>query len=589
MGFQSKSEQHGESDASSLGSGDLQYTAQAGANSSVPTYQEASGAPVEINSPLGYSVGWITVVFLNLSKMIGTGVFSTPSTVLKGAGSVGLALFYWVIGFLMAGSSLAVYLEFSSYFPSRSGSEVVYLEQAYPRPKYFLPTVFAMQSVLFSFSSSNAIGMCTGSWENISDRLVLAQYLFRLAEAQSTPWKLKGVAVASYSVAVLVLAFNTKWSLRFANAIGFVKLVTLIFIGITGLVVLGGHTKIEDPKANFRDAFAGSSSASVYGATNALVKVAFSYAGFENAFNVVNEVKNPVKTLRWSAPLSLLLVATLYMLANIAYFSAASKEEILGSKVVAASIFFQKVFGTSSASRALNFLICLSAFGNLLAVLIGQSRLLRECGRQGVLPFTKFWTSTRPFGTPLGPYALKWALTVLMILAPPAGDAFNFVVDLGVYPTNAFALFLAIGLLLTRRHRKRHNIPPSGYKAWNVVVGFSILSNLYMVVAPWYPPATGAKGGDVSFWYATYCVVGLGIIGLCGVYYYVYIKVLPRLGGYAFRQIVLQMEDGATAHKLVKVPKEQLKAWDAEHDATGRERAKDEAVSTAVDVKHDSV
>lgn len=72
-------------------------------------------------------------------------------------------------------------------------------------------------------------------------------------------------------------------------------------------------------------------------------------------------------------------------------------------------------------------------------------------------------------------------------------------------------------------------------------------------------------------------------------YYYVYIKVLPRLGGYAFRQNVLQMEDGATAHKLVKVPKEQLKAWDAEHDATGRERAKDEAVSTAVDVKHDSV
>ncbi|RLM00401.1 hypothetical protein CFD26_108215 [Aspergillus turcosus] len=575
MGSQVKSEHNHQSDASSFSSGDLQFTAQAGANSSQPTYQEASGAPVEVNSPLGYSVGWITVIFLNLSKMIGTGVFSTPSTVLKGAGSVGLALFYWVIGFFMAGSSLAVYLEFSSYFPSRSGSEVVYLEQAYPRPKYFLPTVFAMQSVLFSFSSSNAI--------------VLAQYLFRLAEAQSTPWKLKGVAVASYSVAVLVLAFNTKWSLRFANAIGFVKLVTLIFIGITGLVVLGGHTKIEDPKANFRDAFACSSSASVYGATNALVKVAFSYAGFENAFNVVNEVKNPVKTLRWSAPLSLLLVATLYMLANIAYFSAATKEEILGSKVVAASIFFQKVFGTSGASRALNFLICLSAFGNLLAVLIGQSRLLRECGRQGVLPFTKFWALTRPFRTPLGPYALKWALTVLMILAPPAGDAFNFVVDLGVYPANAFALFLAIGLLLTRRHRKRHNIPPSGYKAWNAVVGFSILSNLYMLVAPWYPPTTGANGGDVSFWYATYCAVGLGIIGLCGVYYYVYIKVLPRLGGYAFRQIILQMEDGATAHKLVKVPKEQLKAWDAEHDATGRERLRDAAISTAVDVKHDGI
>lgn len=72
-------------------------------------------------------------------------------------------------------------------------------------------------------------------------------------------------------------------------------------------------------------------------------------------------------------------------------------------------------------------------------------------------------------------------------------------------------------------------------------------------------------------------------------YYYVYIKVLPRLGGYAFRQTVLQMEDGATAHKLVKVPNEQLNAWDAEHDATGRERVKDEAISTAVDVKHEGI
>lgn len=50
-------------------------------------------------------------------------------------------------------------MEFASSFPSRSGSEVVYLEQSYPRPKYFFPTVFAMQTVLFSFSSSNAVGM----------------------------------------------------------------------------------------------------------------------------------------------------------------------------------------------------------------------------------------------------------------------------------------------------------------------------------------------------------------------------------------------------------------------------------------------
>jgi amino acid transporter len=65
---------------------------------------------------------------------------------------------YWVIGFVISCAALAVYLELASYFPSRSGAEVVYLEQAYPRPKYFFPVAFAVQSVILSFSSSNAVG-----------------------------------------------------------------------------------------------------------------------------------------------------------------------------------------------------------------------------------------------------------------------------------------------------------------------------------------------------------------------------------------------------------------------------------------------
>lgn len=74
-----------------------------------------------------------------------------------------------------------------------------------------------------------------------------------------------------------------------SNGIGIVKVLTLVFISITGLVVLGGHTRVADPQANFRDAWSGS--ATPYGATNALYRIIFSYAGYENAFNVVNEVK----------------------------------------------------------------------------------------------------------------------------------------------------------------------------------------------------------------------------------------------------------------------------------------------------------
>lgn len=353
-------------EAAFLTGSNLQYAVEKGENNALPSYQEVSGAPVETHSPLGYNVGSVTIIFLNLSKVVGTGVYSTPSAILKGTGSVGLSLIYWFIGFLIACSALSVYLEYASYFPSRSGSEVVYLEQAYPRPRYLIHVTFAIQTVLLSFSASNSI--------------VLAQYLFRINGHTPTPWEQKGVAIAGYTVVVLLLAFHTRFSYRLSNAIGIVKLLTLIFVAITGLVVLGGHTSVKNPTSNFHNAFH-STTTSAYGVTNALIKIIFSYAGYQNAFNVVNEVKNPVRSIRNAGGLSLFLVGVLYMLANIAYFAAVPVEELIQSKQVAASLFFQHVFGTSRAVKGLNFLIALSAFGNLIAVLLGDSRLIRECGR----------------------------------------------------------------------------------------------------------------------------------------------------------------------------------------------------------------
>jgi hypothetical protein len=43
----------------------------------VQIYQDGNGAPVEQVSPLGYHVGWAGILFLNVSQMVGTGVFST--------------------------------------------------------------------------------------------------------------------------------------------------------------------------------------------------------------------------------------------------------------------------------------------------------------------------------------------------------------------------------------------------------------------------------------------------------------------------------------------------------------------------------
>jgi amino acid transporter len=150
--------------------------------------------------------------------------------------------------------------------------------------------------------------------------------------------------------------------------------------------------------------------------------------------------KNPVKSLKKNASLALFTVYVLYMLTNVSWFAAVSKFELQNSKLTTASLWFTNVLGESSKVRGLNFLIALSSFGNMVSVALGRSRMIRECGRQGVLPFTSFWASTKPFGTPLGPYIFMWSITALMVLAIPTGDAFNF----GLYPT-----FLVKLLLLT--------------------------------------------------------------------------------------------------------------------------------------------
>jgi amino acid transporter len=157
-----------------------------------------------------------------------------------------------------------------------------------------------------------------------------------------------------------------------------------------------------------------------------------------------------------------------------------------------------------------------------------------------------------------------------MILAPPAGDAFNFVVDLKIYPVSLFNLTLAIGIYLVRFRRARANLPRATFRAWDIALVFNIAANFYMVVMPWYPPPKGRNGGDVSFWYATYVVVGISVIIACGIYYVLWIYLIPRARGYRIRQEVLVLENGAQSHSLVKVPVERLEEWEASHDSLGR-------------------
>jgi hypothetical protein len=55
-------------------------------------------------------IGVVSAVFIIFNRMIGTGIFATPSYILSLSGSVGMSLIMWVIGSIIAAAGMWVYV-----------------------------------------------------------------------------------------------------------------------------------------------------------------------------------------------------------------------------------------------------------------------------------------------------------------------------------------------------------------------------------------------------------------------------------------------------------------------------------------------
>lgn len=541
-----------------------------------------NGAPVERENPLGYNIGYTSLVYLVVSGVIGTGIFSTPGTILKQIGSIGGSYILWVVGFIIALFKVVIYVEYVTYFKNRSGGDVAYLEQAFPKPVFLVPTVYAAVNVVLSFLNSSAVAF--------------GQYILKAAEVEVTTWRQRGVGVGILTFTCILSALSTKWSLRLSNWLGHAKIVTLLFIAITGLVVLGGGTSVENPKANFANAMDGATH-DPNSIANAIIKISFSYGGTQYAFGVVSELKAQRRYTGYTkiVPITFFIIFLFYILTVTAFYAGAgSIENIKGSGVLTASLFFENVFKTKKATRALSVLVALSAFGHLIPAVVSHSRSLRECGRQGVLPFRDFWVSTKPFGTPLGPIFVTWLVNTIVMIAPPAGDAYNFIVNMGSYAGYVFDLQLAVGLLLVRAQRKKLGLGSTGFKVPFPIIIIQILFQCFVLIMPLVPPrnADGSIsliGTDVSFFYATYCLVALGLLAGCVGYYILWQFVVPSIRGYRHRVERYKLENGELGNRVIKVPVAELEEYDRIH---GRELKLSEAqghveeLSVSHELKH---
>ncbi|KAM0138731.1 hypothetical protein ACHAQE_000517 [Botrytis cinerea] len=536
----------GSADSSALESEPL-LSSRSTSNNSLSSPQSKPSRQIEDDtipetSTLGRNLSWSSAYILVISRVIGSGIFATPGPILKTTGSIGLALLLWVAGSILAWLGLQISLEYGCMLP-RSGGEKVYLEFTYPKPRFLASTLVAVQAVLLGFTASNCI--------------VFGEYVLFALGIEGTELGQKAIALGLLTWITIIHGCFLKTGIWIQNFLGWIKVGLILFMALTGIFVVIFGVKLPGTGAPIptlsREGFSWdrlwTGSNWHWGTlTTAVFKVSYSYAGLSNLNNVLNEVKDPVRTLRTVAPAALFTACSLYLLANFAYLSVVPLEEVKESGQLIAALFFERIFGDVGGRILLPLAVAVSAAGNVMVVTFTLARVNQEIARQGFLPYSKHLSSSAPFGAPFGGLIVHYIPSFLVIAIPPRGDVYNFILDVEGYPGQFAALALSLGLIRLRYSRPDLKRP---FKAWLPAVWIRIAICLALIAGPFFKPTKG--NADVGFWYATYAVVGVGII-LFGVgWWAVVFWGLPRWSGYEVEEEVEILEDGTSVTRLVRV------------------------------------
>ncbi|KAB8294238.1 hypothetical protein EYC80_009670 [Monilinia laxa] len=489
-------------------------------------------------------LGTFSTINIIVGKTVGVGIYSIPSSILQSVGSVGASLTLWVIGSLISFCGLAVYLDLGTALP-RSGGERIYLERIFRKPRLLATYAFMSYVVLLGFSTPNCI--------------VLGEYIMYALEIDANRWNVRSIAVTVITLTCFIHARYQRAGLRIINVLSVGKMFFVLIVILSGLAGLfmrlgsspsmiprrlsfeteyipGINPYLSTAQRNFSDLFANSSTQPHDYAT-ALLKILYCFRGYSTANQVLSSVRNPIPTLRTAAPIALGLVSAAYILANIAYFMVVELDDFRSAGVVVAGHFFKNIFGQVIGENVLPIAVVVSAFGNIAATSFAQARVNQELGRDGLLPFSRFFAGKATEGedAPVPGLFLHWFVSVLVIVVPPPGEIYNFLVDIGGYPVSIISVAISGGLLYLQLTPSERYVSP--FKAKKIYTVVFMLSNVLLLILPWIKPVE--EKGDSRFPYYAYPATALAILG-SGVFYWGYWRVSGLIVGRGYKVLVFE-------------------------------------------------
>ncbi|XP_043213280.1 Y+L amino acid transporter 2-like [Amphibalanus amphitrite] len=277
-------------------------------------------------------LGVMNGVAIIVGIIIGSGIFVSPKGVLVYSGSIGLSLIIWALCGLLSMVGALCYAELGTMIP-RSGGDFAYIHESFgPLPAF----LFLWVALLIIMPTGNAIQALTFAY-------YMLQPFYNTCHPPDDVVRLVAAMVICFLT--FINCYNVRWSSTVQEVFTGAKIVALIIIIGTGVYVLGtgDFSKYSQPFEGTR-LDPGRIALALYSGL-------FSYAGWNYLNFVVEELKDPFRSLPRAIYISLPLVTVVYLLANVAYFAVLSPTEVLASNAVAV---------VSGCSRIYNYKLSLA-------------------------------------------------------------------------------------------------------------------------------------------------------------------------------------------------------------------------------------